>query len=309
MTLLKKALIFLILALLFYTLIFLALANVQLRGSRLVYFFDENLAPKGTMYRAYQDKLSNGPFDAMVFGSSHAFRGYDPRIFEEQGGINLFNCGTTAQSMPNTYHYLKSQYAEMPTDLVILDVFVDIFEYKKIESSIMIVRNTESDALAWDIFNDEKDVRLLNMMAARYLVFEDTTYYRNPQYVKNGYISKSATMKTPAAEKYRKFEADERAVERFRQLLDYAKSVNMNLVLVNQPRPAETNAKNNEEFSAFIRKELSAYGFPFLDYSMNHRLKTSESFYDLGHMNQHGVDSFNAILLDDLKSATYLKAR
>jgi hypothetical protein len=26
-------------------------------------------------------------------------------------------------------------------------------------------------------------------------------------------------------------------------------------------------------------------------------------------MNQHGVDSFNAILLDDLKSAAYLKAR
>ena len=107
---------------------------------------------------------------------------------------------------------------------------------------------------------------------------------------------------TPPEEvrKYKPFDPTPRSIERFKQLLTYCHSNDIPLVLVNQPRPKETNPQKNNEFSELIHQLNEPYGFPFFDYSMDHELNTGNNFYDLGHMNQTGVEYFNDRLCKDL---------
>lgn len=277
------------------------LANINLSGQPLINWFDENLGTQGTVYRAALEYERDQPFDIAVFGSSHAYRGYDPRIFERNIRKSIFNFGSSAQSIPNSFHYIKHETEKADYDLVILDLLISIFENTALESSIMLVRNVPDDELALDLLKDEKDIRLLNIYLARHLILNDTGYYKNPDYIKHGFVSKSATMTPPESMRpYKPFEPSPRAVERFKQILEFCHLNDIPLVLVNQPRPKETNYEKNREFSDFVSAMNKEYGFPFFDYSLNHDLPTGPYFYDLGHMNQKGVEYFNDRLCKDL---------
>ena len=282
---------------------FFALANINVSGQPLINWFNPNLSTKGSIHRAHLEFQKDGPFDIAVFGSSHAYRGYDPRIFQEQMGKSVFNFGSSAQSIPNSYHYLKSETEKAEYALVILDLLVSIFENKDLESSIILTRNVSDDKLARSILMEEKDIRLLNIYMARHLMLKDEFYYKNPDYVAHGFVSKTDSMKAPDIEReYKKFNPTERAVTRFKDILDYCKAKNIPLVLVNQPRPKETNSQKNAEFSEFINEISEDYQFPFIDYSMDHNLVTDYNFYDLGHMNQSGVEYFNRRLIEDIRT-------
>ena len=297
----KNALIFLFLFVIIYLGAFFALANLKISSQPLINKFDNNLGQKGTVYRASLEYKKNKPFDIAVFGSSHAYRGYDPRIFEKKMGKTIFNFGSSAQSVPNSFHYIKNETALNDYEFVILDLLVTIFENTELESSIMLVRNVPQNGLATDIFWDEKDIRLLNIYLARYLALNDTGYFKNPFYVKNGFISRSETMITPeSVQGYEPFNPNPRAIKRFEQILSYCDQEKIPLVLVNQPRPKETNPDKNREFSEFIHELIKDYSFPYFDYSMDHNLSTGPHYYDLGHMNQKGVEYFNDRLCSDL---------
>src|SRR5438477_3987320 len=49
---------------------------------------------------------SVGSVDILFIGSSHAYRGFDPRLFAETG-LTSFNLGSKAQSPLNSYFLLK----------------------------------------------------------------------------------------------------------------------------------------------------------------------------------------------------------
>jgi len=51
----------------------------------------------GHMYSRLQDIHRTSNIDILILGSSHAYRGYDPRIFNKHG-FSMFNLGSSAQS-------------------------------------------------------------------------------------------------------------------------------------------------------------------------------------------------------------------
>jgi len=299
----KKGILFLLTVLVLYLGAFVLLGNITVFGQPLINLFNPNLSTKGTIHRASLELEKEGPFDVAVFGSSHAYRGYDPRIFQENMSKKMFNFGSSAQSVPNSYHYLKNECEKNEYELVVLDLLVTIFENRDLESSIILTRNVADDDLAMNILKEEKDIRLLNIYLARHLIKEDDFYYKNPDYIEYGFVSKTDSMKAPKEERaYKEFDPSKRAVKRFKSILQLCKDENIPLVLVNQPRPKETNRQKNQEFIDFVKEANEDYGFPFLDYSLDHDLKTDYNFYDLGHMNQTGVEYFNARLIADLKN-------
>ena len=51
----------------------------------------------GHVFSRFQEAASSQNIDVLILGSSHAYRGFDTRIFAEQG-IRAFNLGTSAQT-------------------------------------------------------------------------------------------------------------------------------------------------------------------------------------------------------------------
>ena len=88
----RNSLKVLLAALAIYVAVIFIFSNVQLIDRRMSLFFIPNLQRNGGQeLKMMRDLTSNQTkYDAIVLGSSHAYRGYDPRIFE-QVGINLFN--------------------------------------------------------------------------------------------------------------------------------------------------------------------------------------------------------------------------
>jgi beta-hydroxyacyl-ACP dehydratase FabZ len=70
-------------------------------------------------------------YDLFVVGSSHAYRGYDPRFFEQKG-LHLFNAGSSAQHPSVSYQLLSHLAQNCPEKpLIIVDVFDKILEMGK----------------------------------------------------------------------------------------------------------------------------------------------------------------------------------
>src|SRR5690606_4167572 len=57
--------------------------------------------------------------DILVLGSSHAYRGFDNRVFEKQG-LKLFNLGSSSQSPMQTNILLNQYVDELNPKLVVL---------------------------------------------------------------------------------------------------------------------------------------------------------------------------------------------
>lgn len=80
--------------------------------------------------------------DLLFVGSSHVYRGYDPRIFTSQG-IEAFNIGSSAQTPFNSYFLLKEYLPKIKAKYVVLDLYWGALGNNGIESSIDILSNSE----------------------------------------------------------------------------------------------------------------------------------------------------------------------
>ena len=82
--------------------------------------------------------------DILVLGSSHAYRGYDPRIFHTEN-VTLFNLGTSSQTPVQT-EFLAERYLEqLNPKMVIVDVYPKLFGSDGAECMIDLLQNTHID--------------------------------------------------------------------------------------------------------------------------------------------------------------------
>jgi hypothetical protein len=81
----------------------------------------------GHMFSRIQDINKADHLDVLVVGSSHAYRGFDPRIFNSQN-INLFNLGSNIQTPVQTKFLLEKYLDRLKPSTVIFEVFPEVFK-------------------------------------------------------------------------------------------------------------------------------------------------------------------------------------
>ena len=97
--LLKNILLFGLIALTSYITLFSVLYFIRIGNVPLVYRTTQgNVFKGGLTYKKFQDFDKNEKYDIIILGSSHAYRGYDPVIFESYG-YKIYNLGTSAQTL------------------------------------------------------------------------------------------------------------------------------------------------------------------------------------------------------------------
>lgn len=245
--------------------------------------------------------------DYLILGSSHAYRGFDPRNFEE---YKTFNLGSSAQTPEQTLVLLKRYLNKIEPKYVVYEVCPTTIHKSSLESTFDVISNDKNDLLSINLVTKSNDIRAYNTLI--YSSFRDlfnlNDGYVNPipseedKYVDGGYVERTI-------EYFRhinytskiKLKWDSIQWRNFLEIIDILKLEGIKVVLVYAPVTSELY--NAYDFNDFADSLYNSLGLAYLNYNRNNQLKLDDSlhFYDSHHLNQNGVNLFNAALLEDLK--------
>lgn len=265
----------------------------------------------GQEYEMTRDFDPASHYDVLVVGSSHAYRGYDPRVFE-LNGYRLFNAGSSAQHPTVSALVLQTMLPQLShKPLVIIDVFDRILEMDGGESTGRMMTNCADPDLAARILRLRMDVTALNTYAARYLAPNGMSETELKDYVRDGYCTRDGQLQRDLDSLPSKFKSNEQAMKGLSDALHWLAANGYRSVLVSHPMPPQQGRDTFHQGAVeAIERMNSDLRVPYFDFTMHdfgEQWKTY--FWDATHLNQRGVDRFNALLVDTLRSTGYLSMK
>ena len=242
--------------------------------------------------------------DIVFFGSSHSYRGFDTRIFEEHG-ITSFNLGSSAQTHIQTNYFLKTYLEDLNPGLVVYEVYPEMFTNEGVESTINIISATDDvDLEIFNLLYETRDIRAVNTLL--FSIFEP----RDPEIINSGNIGEDTYVPGGFVEKKLSYNT-ETAVNRnwkplpkqkaaFRENIQFLKAHDVPYLFVQAPYTFSYN--NQLEIDNFMSENGGYYNFNNI---MN--LSPQKDFYDDSHLNQNGVKKLNLELIKIIDSLQLLK--
>lgn len=259
----------------------------------------------GHLYSRINEIQNYKDVDVLFLGSSHAYRGFDTREYENVG-IKAFNLGSSSQTPIQTEVLLERYLDILNPKIVIFETSPLNFTSDGVESSINIIANDKNDALTitnlivWD------NIKTVNTAIAGF--FKDFTEQDEDfiedkikgedVYISGGYVEK--TIKHFSPQEFNKTSNLIKAnqLESFSRIVNTMNKKHINLFLVQAPITKLLNSSfiNTEEFDSTMQFYSNYYNFNELI-----ELDDSIHFYDSHHMNQNGVSIFNKKIIEILK--------
>lgn len=255
----------------------------------------------GHLYTRLNDMRSYHNVDVLFLGSSHAYRGFDTRIFKK-AGISSFNLGSSAQTPIETKVLAIKYLDQLHPSTVIYEVSPALFANDGVESSLDLIANdkisVETVKMVFDI-NNLKTYNTLIYGIYR-CIFKLDADVKDPikkgidTYIPGGFIEMEMRYSHHTTFKKEKWDLKEKQWNRFNETLSLIKKHGIKIILVQAPiAPNFYNAHtNNREFDSLMNAtHLSYYNFN------NLQLDDSLYFSDEMHLNQNGVKIFNDTLI------------
>lgn len=258
------------------------------------------------------DLDSTSAVDALVLGSSHAYRGFDPRIFE-RNGMSMFNLGSSSQT-PIQNLYLVELYAQqLRPRIAIIEVFPLTMGMDGLESGLNLIPKSP---LSWSLVkmvakvNHIKAWNALIVHTANELVFNNPRLapqqraFEDHQYVNGGYVQHITTAFEPKLlDQPQTFGSNAFQKTALEALIAQLNSRGCEVVLVQAPVTCAyyRQLTNAREWDEYFEQLPDAHYYNF----NGHQAFTDDHhFYDSHHLNHRGVEVFNALLfaeIDELK--------
>lgn len=278
---------------------------VAVWGDYLPTYLTKNLSYRmgsnGHMFTRLKEVKEVKNIDILFLGSSHAYRGFDTRIFEQAGFVS-FNLGSSAQTPMQTEILVNKYIESLNPKVVIYEVYPGTFELDGVESTLDLISNGKIDWQLIKLSITINNIKLTNTIIYRFysdLLGRRTGYSENPEkgddrYVKYGYVEKTPITYFKANESIalnRNF--NERNFQAFKRLISTIKNRGVILILVQAPvtKTLQETYNDHEWFDSSM-KTYGAY------YNFNKIISLGDSsFYDKDHLNQNGVEEFNAKLI------------
>ncbi|HYG50704.1 MAG TPA: hypothetical protein VD905_07360, partial [Flavobacteriales bacterium] len=256
----------------------------------------------GNTYQKFLEFNPEKRYDVLVLGSSHAYRGYDPRIFKSHG-LEMFNLGTSAQSALNSYFVAKDYIKPGKVGLVILDVFDGALMSDGLESASDLIANLPGDNNVMDMAVACRDPRMLNLLTLRWLDRGNEPLYKDSTYIAKGFSQNTDSLKHKPSYKnyYKDKEPEKRQLYFLSKILAYFSSNKIPCIMTNYPLPKEWDRKGHARFAREIKRLAREWNTDFFDFSGDLDLHPIHHYYDAHHLNQAGVNIYNLFLLEQLK--------
>lgn len=254
--------------------------------------------------KEYKEWQYSDSLDVLFLGSSHAYRGFDTRLFN-QYGIRSFNLGSSSQSPLQTYVLLQRYLDKVRPKLIVYEVFPTTFDSDGVESSLDLVSNDKNDIYSYLMGFRINNMKTWNtLFYASYRDFfglnkdyDEPVVKRNDIYVKGGFVEKKLKYYTPNTLPPERIRFHPKQLDQFEDIVSMIKSRGIELILVYAPIPEVNFSRydNNTYFDSCMKTYSYYYNFnTMLD------LNDSVHFYDKHHLNQSGVEVFNHSLIEVL---------
>lgn len=308
-TLFRKLLLFLCFAFLFYC------ASLVLWERFLPDSFTQNVNYKIGSYGHMNSRIKDIPnypdVDILILGSSHAYRGFDTRIFAEYG-IKAFNLGSSAQTPIQTRILLDRYLEQLDPDLIIYEVYPSTLSSDGVESALDLIANDQNDLRSIRMAFKINNVKVYNTLIYgifRDLFALDREFVENPvkgpdRYIEGGYVEKSLQLNNDRNEyKPTNWNTRPYQVNAFEEILTTLEEKGIEVILIQAPITTKrySSYQNNSERDSYYQN-LGVY-FNFNDLL---ELSDRDHFYDSHHLNQNGVEIFNQEVIKTLSTNGYL---
>jgi hypothetical protein len=240
-------------------------------------------------------------YDIVVLGSSHAYRGYDPRIFANEN-IQLFNAGSSSQN--TLVSRALATHILQPSDgqLYIIDIYDKVWSGDGIESCNRFIQNSPSAALNTDLTLHALDLRKINQYST--WLFSDLTQFEveAKDYVADGYCSKNDSLQSPPQALEGPEEINPLFQVHLDRLLQLLEEKSVEYIFVSHPHPTTEGLEAyHKPMKTYIDSLAAAKNTFYFDYTSHPSFSDFGYFADANHLNQKGVDLFNELLIRDLK--------
>jgi len=257
-----------------------------------------------TMLRLNEAKKS-GPVDILVLGSSHAYRGFDPRIFKNHQ-LNIFNLGLSSETPLQSYFLLKKYYDQLQPKVVIQEIYPLLLENDGTENNSFLLANEPIDwdltHLAFSHFNMQNiNAWIYGSFRTLFKLNDELNLpvkYGEDTYVSGGYSQKDEipfdTSKTLIAREYQPLAEQLAALDSIQRFCQ-SKSCSLYFVIT----PVTSIEKHHIlNWSRIVQQIENIH--PIHDFSRLPTLDDTLHFYDTDHLNQRGVEIFNPILINEI---------
>lgn len=247
----------------------------------------------------------NGDVDILFLGSSHSYRGFDPRNFNDK---KVFNLGSSSQTPIQTKFLLKRYLNKINPKMIIYDVYPGTFSIDGVESSLDLIANDKNDLESIKMAFELNNIKIYNTLI--YAGFADffnlNKNFVEPikkgedTYISGGFVENKIHYYKFDNYSKREWTFKEEQVKAFQEIISLLKKKKLKTILVYAPiTPRLYNSFTNNNFleSTIIKRNHLEY------YDFNNLMKLNDSlyFYDTNHLNLNGVKLFNKKLIETLK--------
>lgn len=242
--------------------------------------------------------------DVLFLGSSHAYRGFDPRNFKNK---NVFNLGSSIQSPMQTHVLLNRYLDKINPQTIIYEVYPATFTVDGVESSLNLIACDKNDQYSLQMAFAANNVKTYNTLVYGYFVdafhfykkFEEPGNIGDDTYIPGGYVERKISYyKHQIIPPKNKWNFNIKQIKKFEENISLIKNKNINLVLVCAPftKSLYNSYTNNNYFDSLMK----SYNLPYYNFNNTMQLDDSLDFYDASHLNQNGVNKFNQKLKETL---------
>ena len=267
----------------------------------------------------FREADQSDPVDVVFLGSSHAYRGFDPRRFEAIG-LKSCNLGSSSQTPLNTLTVLERQIKHLQPRLVIYALHQSALSIDGMESFYDLLANTPLDysmvKMAWRTQQPQAWPALISTAVRNIrFPFEEAkqlpSVLRSETYLKGGYIECKQEFPAERFDRLNKYRYGQWSyglsnvqLGYFQECIQMIKDSGANLVVCSYPIPKETRGiiADYEVNQKKIASLLAGIGVHFVDFNETMTLDTRTHYFDELHLNQVGVEKFNESLITWLKN-------
>jgi len=252
-----------------------------------------------------QEADTTGKIDLLFIGSSHAYRGFDTRIFAANH-YRAFNLGTSSQTSLQSYVLLRKYLEKMNPERVIIEVNPESFVFDGVESGVDLLSNDDIGYHWLKTVFQINDIRTYNTLIYKTWTqilgidrgMQEPDIYENDRYVPGGYVEKLGPYHDFQTDSTRaKMEMKPLQTRSFECIIRYLKARNQKYILVQAPvwRKYEQAYINYDDFVSYMARFGDYYDFNKV------RQYPRDLFYDDLHLTQPGVRLFNEDLIAFLR--------
>ncbi len=262
------------------------------------------LGAYGHFFSRLEEVKTKRSVDILFLGSSHAYRGFDTRIFE-QNGYSAFNLGSSAQTPMQTKVLLDRYLEQLNPKTVVYEVYPTTFTLDGVEAAIDLVSNDHNDVSSFEMVLRTKNIKAFNSFLYASAIdllgldnaFSEPRLKGNDTYVPGGFVERKMSYKSVSAQPLQLNPLNIQQMRYFQANIEALRNQGIKVILVYAPIPKSSlqQAIPSAHFDRLMQAAGEYYNFNTLL-----ELDDSLHFYDADHLNQRGVELFNTKLIEVL---------